>query len=105
MGAIRTHRGKRRENGEVMDDDRPMKIMIGDEELLWHFKCRATKLPDGRYRIRATGMITGREIERIGHNPLHELIRLFGDLQADEAAQGGKAKGVQNGPTRGADRA
>lgn len=60
-----------------------MMLMIGDEELLWHFRCRATRLPDGRYRVTATGMSTEREIERIGHNPLHELIRLFGDLKKE----------------------
>lgn len=60
-----------------------MKMMIGDEELLWHFKCRATRLPDGRYRVTATGLSTDREIERVGHNPLHEMIRIFGELKEE----------------------
>jgi hypothetical protein len=60
-----------------------VKIMIGDEELLWHFSCRATRLPDGRYRVIAKGLHTDKTYERVGHNPLHELIRVFGDAREE----------------------
>jgi hypothetical protein len=58
-----------------------MKTMVGDEELLWHFSCRATKLPDGRYRVTAKPFSSDMPITRIGVHPLWELIRILGQCE------------------------
>ena len=52
-----------------------------DEQLLWDFKCTATRTSDGLYHVEITDGLSGESRMAIGFHPLCELIRLLGDAK------------------------
>ena len=53
----------------------------------WDFRCQATKLPDGRFQVKVVGEVTDETRERVGINPLWELIRLLGSNEKTKTTQ------------------
>lgn len=55
----------------------PKRRRGGGEVMLWDFHCSARRLPNGRYRVIATGSLTGKRIERVGIHAMWELMRIL----------------------------